>query len=102
MKSVDGKLNIKSKIMAKTVDEILEKLSQEHCKNGSWHYKTEDIKKAMIESSQKIVSLAIAEKLNTCQRIKVCDLEQISTLITELDPDDIQLRDYASKGIEIL
>lgn len=60
------------------------------------------VKKAMIESSQKVVSLAIAEKLNSCQRIKVCELNKIHTLITELDPGDIQLQAYLNKGIEIL
>lgn len=60
------------------------------------------VKKAMIESSQKVVSLAIAEKLNSCQRIKVCELNKIHTLITELDPGDIKLQTYLNKGIEIL
>ena len=56
----------------------------------------------MIESSQKVISLAIAEKLNTYQRIKICDLDQIDTLITELDPDDVQLQAYVNKGVETL
>ena len=60
------------------------------------------VKKAMIESSQKVISLAIAEKLNTYQRIKICDLDQIDTLITELDPGDIELQAYVNTGIEIL
>ena len=49
------------------------------------------VKKAMIDSSQKVVSLAIAEKLNTYQRIKICDIDEINTLITELEPGDLQL-----------
>ncbi len=61
-----------------------------------------EVKKAMIEASQKVVSLAIAEKLNTFQRIKICDLRQIDTLITELDPTDDSLRAYVRTGIEIL
>lgn len=60
------------------------------------------VKKAMIDSSHKVVSLAIAEKLNTCQRIKICDLDRINTLITELEPGDPQLRQYVEKGIEVL
>jgi DeoR/GlpR family transcriptional regulator of sugar metabolism len=60
------------------------------------------VKKAMIETSQKVVSLAIAEKLNTYQRIKVCNLEQIDTLITELDPVDARLQPYVNKGVEVL
>lgn len=61
-----------------------------------------EVKKAMIESSKKVISLAISEKLNTHQPIKVCDLGQIDTLITELDPDDNQLKVYANMGLEIL
>ncbi len=61
-----------------------------------------EVKKAMIESSQKVISLAISEKLNTFQRIKICDLRQIDTLITELDPTDEKLAAYEKAGIEIL
>ncbi len=61
-----------------------------------------EVKKAMIESSQKVVSLAIAEKLNSYQRIKICGLEQVDILITELDPGDEQLKAYVKAGLEIL
>ncbi len=61
-----------------------------------------EVKKAMLESSQKVVSLAISEKLNTFQRIKICDLRQIDTLITELDPGVEELQAYVKTGVEIL
>ncbi|GEP96676.1 DeoR/GlpR family DNA-binding transcription regulator [Chitinophaga cymbidii] len=61
-----------------------------------------EVKKAMIESSDQVVSLAITEKLNTAQRIKVCDITRISTLVTELDPDDLLLKPYQETGIGIL
>lgn len=57
------------------------------------------IKKTMIESSEKVVSLAIAEKLNTRQRIKICDITDIDILITDLDPDDKQLAVYKNAGV---
>ena len=60
------------------------------------------VKKAMIESSDKVVSLAIAEKLNTCQRIKICSIDEIDTLVTELAPGDPQLEAYVNKGLEVL
>lgn len=60
------------------------------------------VKKAMIESSQRVISLAIAEKLNSYQRIKICDLKEVDTLITELDPDDEQLKAYVKTGLEVL
>ncbi len=61
-----------------------------------------EVKKAMLESSQKVVSMAISEKLNTFQRIKICDLRQIDTLITELDPGVEALQAYVKTGVEIL
>lgn len=60
------------------------------------------VKKAMIESSDKVVSLSISEKLNTSQRIKVCDLKEIDILITELQPSHEMLVEYKKTGLEIL
>ncbi|HVT84649.1 MAG TPA: DeoR/GlpR family DNA-binding transcription regulator [Chitinophagaceae bacterium] len=60
------------------------------------------LKKAMIESSQKVVCLTIAEKMNSFQPIQICELNKISTLITELPPDDPLLKPYADAGIEVL
>jgi DeoR/GlpR family transcriptional regulator of sugar metabolism len=56
-----------------------------------------EVKKAMLESAEKNVSLAIAEKLNTRQRLRVCKLEELDHLITELDPNDSLLSGYAAK-----
>jgi DeoR/GlpR family transcriptional regulator of sugar metabolism len=60
------------------------------------------LKKAMIESSAKVVCLAIAEKINTYQPIQICPLNKIDILITELNPDDPLLKPYANAGIELL
>jgi DeoR/GlpR family transcriptional regulator of sugar metabolism len=60
------------------------------------------VKKAMIESSQKTVSMVIAEKLNTFQRIRICEIGDINMLITELPPHDSLLVPYQQAGLEIL
>lgn len=60
------------------------------------------LKKAMIESSRKVVCLTIAEKINTVQPIQVCSIGQIDTIITELPADDPALQAYREEGIEIL
>lgn len=60
------------------------------------------LKRAMIESSQRVVCLAIAEKINTFQPIHVCDVTKIDTLITELPADDPLLRPYSEAGIKVL
>ena len=61
-----------------------------------------ELKKAMIESSQKTVCLTIAEKVNTFQPIQIAPLSKIDMLITELDPDDPMLKPYADAGIKLL
>ncbi|MGZ3850011.1 MAG: DeoR/GlpR family DNA-binding transcription regulator [Flavisolibacter sp.] len=60
------------------------------------------IKKAMIESAQKLVCLTIAEKINSQQPIQVCDLKKIDILITELSPEDPLLEPYKKAGIKVL
>jgi DeoR/GlpR family transcriptional regulator of sugar metabolism len=60
------------------------------------------LKRAMIESSQKVVCLSIAEKINTFQPIHICELSKIDILITELSADDPMLKPYAEAGIKVL
>jgi DeoR/GlpR family transcriptional regulator of sugar metabolism len=60
------------------------------------------IKKAMIESSQKVISLTISEKINTTQPIKICNVADTDVLITELPADDPVLKPYLKTGIEII
>lgn len=59
------------------------------------------LKKAMIESSKKVVCLSISEKMNSVQPIKVCGLNEIDLLITELSPDDPALRAYVDAGVKV-
>ena len=59
------------------------------------------VKKAMIEASYQTVVLSISEKLNTHQRIKICGLNEIDYLITELDHTDILLKPFQQPGITI-
>jgi len=60
------------------------------------------LKKAMIESSQKVICMTIAEKINSLQPIHVCDIGAIDILITELDPNDPVLEPYVKAGITVL
>lgn len=60
------------------------------------------VKKAMIESSNKVVCLSISEKINTQQPIHVCATNHIHSLITELSPDDPLLQPYRDAGIEVI
>lgn len=60
------------------------------------------LKKVMIESAQKVVALAISEKIDTHQPIHICPLKKIDCLITELDPDDKRLSSYKKTGIQLI
>ncbi|OCX51127.1 DeoR family transcriptional regulator [Mucilaginibacter sp. PPCGB 2223] len=59
------------------------------------------VKKSMIRSSNKLAVMCIAEKLNSSQRIRVCELSQISCLITDLDPTDQILQAYSRENIQL-
>jgi len=59
------------------------------------------LKKAMIESSKMVVCLSIAEKINSVQPIRVCGLDEIDLLITELPADDPALKPYIDAGLQV-
>ena len=59
------------------------------------------LKKAMIESSKMVVCLSIAEKINSVQPIRVCGLDDIDMLITELSADDPMLKPYVDAGVKV-
>lgn len=60
------------------------------------------VKKAMVEASNQTVVLSISEKLNTHQRLKICGMEEIDFLITELDNDNPLLQPYIQTGLTVL
>jgi DeoR/GlpR family transcriptional regulator of sugar metabolism len=59
------------------------------------------VKKAMIKCAKKTAIISIAEKLNSVQKMKVCNLNAINYLITDLDPSDEALKGY-SKFVTLL
>lgn len=61
-----------------------------------------EVKKAMIQASTKVASLAISEKLNSVQKYKVCPTSAIHYLITELEPSATQLSTYVQTGVQVL
>ncbi|MBL7698494.1 MAG: DeoR/GlpR transcriptional regulator [Chitinophagaceae bacterium] len=65
-------------------------------------YEIAQVKQAILESSSRVVVLSIAEKLNTRQKMQVCPIENVHTLITELPPNDPFLKPYQEKGIQVI
>jgi len=60
------------------------------------------VKKAMIQACEKTAILCISEKLDSYQKFKVCTLDSIHYLITELPPSSPLLQPYAQKQLRIL
>ena len=60
------------------------------------------LKKAMIKASKNLVSLTISKKLNTSNSFKVCDVNALNVLVTELESSSDVLQEYRKVGIEIL
>jgi len=66
------------------------------------YWEINQLKKAMIACSRKTAVLCISEKLDISLRLKVCPIENISFLITELDGAHDALAGYRMKELNIL
>jgi len=60
------------------------------------------LKKAMIACSRKTAVLCISEKLDITLRLKVCSIENISYLVTELEKTSQSLAGYHTRELNIL
>ena len=60
------------------------------------------VKRAMMQSSKKIVALTIAEKINSFQKIRIAGIEELDSMITDMDPGDKIFDGYKQNGVEIL
>lgn len=65
-------------------------------------YEVSIVKKAMIESSDKVVSMFTSDKLDTKMPHVVCELKQLDTIVTDLDPEDARLEEYRKLGVTVL
>jgi len=59
------------------------------------------IKKAMVKAAQKTAIVSIAEKLDSIQKMKVCNLNTIEYLITDLNITDEKVAPY-SKIVKVI
>ncbi len=65
-------------------------------------YEISIVKKAMIEASDRVVSMFSANKLNTKMPHVVCELNQLDTIVTNLDPKDLALEEYRKSGVFVV
>ncbi|RYZ45597.1 MAG: DeoR/GlpR transcriptional regulator [Sphingobacteriales bacterium] len=61
-----------------------------------------ELKQAMLQSSKHTVVISNQEKLNTADHYKVCDLDRVETLITDLPSDHKKLDPYRARGFRIM
>lgn len=94
-------------IGAKAVTELLE-ISADLCFLGANGISLEEgvtdsdwevvqVKKAMIKSSTKSAILCIGEKLDSVQKMKICNLTAIDYLITDLKPNNPKVQLYKGR-----
>jgi DeoR/GlpR family transcriptional regulator of sugar metabolism len=111
--SIGGKLSRKTNIV--TGAQVINQLSEiqvDLCLLGTNGLSIDDgvtdsdwevvqIKRAMIKCSYKVAILSIAEKLNSNQKMRIAPLKDVSYLVTDLDPTDPALKEFA-KTIKVI
>jgi DeoR/GlpR family transcriptional regulator of sugar metabolism len=60
------------------------------------------VKKAIVRSARKTAVLCISEKLNSSRRLKICDVNQVDYLVTELAPGHPIMSAYNKEGLTVL
>lgn len=60
------------------------------------------VKNAVIQASKNTVLLTISEKLNSKNRYKTCEMSDITTMITELEPTANILEDFRNTGVDLV
>jgi DeoR/GlpR family transcriptional regulator of sugar metabolism len=63
---------------------------------------TVQLKRAMMKAARQTAIVTISEKLGTNQPMRVCGLDKIDYLITELRPDSVTLSDYKNLELKTL
>jgi DeoR/GlpR family transcriptional regulator of sugar metabolism len=61
-----------------------------------------EVKKAIMKSSRKVVALSNFEKLETTDCFRVCGMDAVDTLVTDLKSDDRRLDVFRKFDLEIL
>ena len=60
------------------------------------------VKMAIVRATKNLVLLTISEKLNSQNRYKTCELRDISTMITELEPKNRLLDNFRKTGVNLV
>lgn len=111
---IGGKLQKNAMVtIGMDVVQVLSKLKADICFMGAssinvrlglteMGYEVSIVKKAMMQASDKVVTMVSSEKLNTKMPYVVCELNQLNTMITDLNPKNPILDEYVKAGIQVL
>jgi DeoR/GlpR family transcriptional regulator of sugar metabolism len=91
----------------------LSRIKVDHCFIGTgyvdasyglteFEWESVQVKQAVIKAAKNVVLLTISEKLNSQHRYKTCDLNEITTMITELEPHDQLLDNFRKNNLQLL
>ena len=61
-----------------------------------------EMKRAMIGCADKIVALTGHDKIGTAETYKICAIDMLDTIVTEIDPGDEIFEAYRERNIQIL
>jgi DeoR/GlpR family transcriptional regulator of sugar metabolism len=111
---IGGKLQKNAMVtIGMDVIQVLSKLKADICFMGTssintklglteMGYEVSMVKKEMIQVSEKVITMVTSEKLNTKMPHLVCELNELHTIITDLNANDAKLDDYRNAGVKIL
>ena len=61
-----------------------------------------EMKRAMVNCSDRIVALTGHDKIGTSEAYKICPIDKLDTIVTEIYPDNDMFESYRQRGIQIL
>jgi DeoR/GlpR family transcriptional regulator of sugar metabolism len=65
-------------------------------------YFDSEMKRAMVNCSDRIVALTGHDKIGTSEAYKICPIDKLDTIVTEIYPDNDMFGSYRQRGIQIL
>jgi len=61
-----------------------------------------EMKRAMVKCADRIVALTGHDKIGTSEAYKICPIDKLDTIITEIDPDNEMFESYRQQNIQVL
>jgi DeoR/GlpR family transcriptional regulator of sugar metabolism len=66
------------------------------------NYDETEIKRMMVQNANKVVAITTHDKIGTAESFKVCDLDTLDCIITEVDNSSDIFKPYTALGIQII